>query len=302
MCSIEPIIFFFVFVSLCDVFFCLTPTQKSKTNLNRSVFLTSSSLRLSPAHPPGRACALKKKRINQIQTSANPRWSKQIESELLKTAHVVELKLDDELHTLNKLDADDLEEVRRKRLEEMRGNAMHRKEYLRKEHGEVHQLFDEKEFFSKMKGEDKMVVHFYRIGSEPCKVMTKHLKLLAFLHLETLFCEIDAEKSPYLSENLKIFMLPTLALISKEKVMDYIVGMDDFGGGGANFPTRNIKLVLQSKGMLNEEGERKDAFLRSKNGDVDEKKSQDVLSDKVRNIRQGGQKFLDSDDENSDFD
>lgn len=42
--------------------------------------------------------------------------------------------------------------------------------------------------------------------------------------------QIDAEKSPYLTEKLKIWMLPTLALIKNEKVVDYVVGLDDLGG------------------------------------------------------------------------
>lgn len=224
----------------------------------------------------------------------------QIENELLKTAHQVEQQLDDELHKMSKLNEEDLEDARRKRLEEMRGNQTNRKEYLRRQHGEVNQLVDEKEFFSKMKGEEKMVCHFYR-NSEPCKVMTKHLRALAPMHLETLFCEIDAEKSPYLTEKLKIFMLPTLALVSKEKVMDYIVGMDDFGGGGDDFPTKNVKLVLQSKGMVDEEGERMYA-LKAKNGGEDDEHAAEMLKERVRNIRQGRKFDLNSDDENSDFD
>ena len=223
-----------------------------------------------------------------------------IEHELLKTAHEVEQQLDDELHKISKLNEEDLEDARRKRMEEMRGNQLNRKEYLKRQHGEVHQLIDEKEFFSKMKGEEKMVCLFYR-NSEPCKVMTKHLRALAPMHLETLFCEIDAEKSPYLTEKLKIFMLPTLALVSKEKVMDYIVGMDDFGGGGDDFPTKNVKLVLQSKGMLNEEGERIHA-LKAKNDDGDDEHAAEILKERVRSIRHGRKFDLTSDDENSDFD
>jgi hypothetical protein len=42
--------------------------------------------------------------------------------------------------------------------------------------------------------------------------------------------QIDAEKSPYLTDKLKIWMLPTLALIKNEKVVDYVVGLDDMGG------------------------------------------------------------------------
>jgi len=39
-----------------------------------------------------------------------------------------------------------------------------------------------KEFFSEMKGEEMMVVHFYR-NSWPCKVMDMHLELLSKKHL-----------------------------------------------------------------------------------------------------------------------
>ena len=38
------------------------------------------------------------------------------------------------------------------------------------------------------------------------------------------------EKSPFLVERLKVWMLPTLALIRKEQTVDYVVGFDDLGG------------------------------------------------------------------------
>ncbi len=47
---------------------------------------------------------------------------------------------------------------------------------------------------------------------------------------QELCMQINAEKSPYLVEKLKIWMLPTLALIRQEKTVDYVVGFDDLGG------------------------------------------------------------------------
>jgi hypothetical protein len=53
--------------------------------------------------------------------------------------------------------------------------------------------------------------------------------------------QINAEKAPYLTDKLKVWMLPTLALIKAEKVVDYVVGFDDMGGkddfttGGVRF-------------------------------------------------------------------
>ena len=88
--------------------------------------------------------------------------------------------------------------------------------------------------------------------------MDMHLDMLSKKHLETKFARIDAEKSPFLTERLKIWMLPTLALISKEKVLDYIVGFDDLGGTD-DFPTEHLRLVLASKNALNYEGGDDDA-------------------------------------------
>ena len=42
--------------------------------------------------------------------------------------------------------------------------------------------------------------------------------------------QINAEKSPFLTEKLKIWMLPTLAVIKNEKTTDYIVGFNELGG------------------------------------------------------------------------
>ena len=53
------------------------------------------------------------------------------------------------------------------------------------------------------------------------------LDLLTWHHHAT---QINAEKSPFLTEKLKIWMLPTLALIQNEKVEDYVVGFDAMGG------------------------------------------------------------------------
>lgn len=39
-----------------------------------------------------------------------------------------------------------------------------------------------------------------------------------------------AEKSPFLTERLRIWMLPTVAIVKQEKVEDYVVGFDELGG------------------------------------------------------------------------
>lgn len=62
-------------------------------------------------------------------------------------------------------------------------------------HGEYQFLTNEKEFFAAMKGEDKMVCHFFR-SSLPCKVIDKHVEKLCKSHLECKFAKVrlDARK------------------------------------------------------------------------------------------------------------
>lgn len=47
------------------------------------------------------------------------------------------------------------------------------------------------------------------------------MNILAKQHVETRFVKVQAEKSPFLAEKLKIVVLPTIALIKIAKVDDY---------------------------------------------------------------------------------
>jgi hypothetical protein len=103
-----------------------------------------------------------------------------------------------------------------------------KREWVARGHGEYRELA-EREFFAEMKGEERMVVHFYR-ESLPCAAMHAHLEALAASHVETKFVKVHAEKAPFLTERLKVWMLPTLAVVKNEKTTDYVVGLDDLGG------------------------------------------------------------------------
>ncbi len=96
--------------------------------------------------------------------------------------------------------------------------------------------------------------------------------------------QVHAEKSPFLTERLKVVVLPTLALIKHEKVMDYIVGFDPLGGSD-DFSTATLEAVLAAKGMLNQ----------------DKTKAAPKQQQPSRSIRQSSHAQHDS-DEDSDFD
>lgn len=223
-----------------------------------------------------------------------------VERQVYEMARAVEASVDDELHRLEKMDGDELEDIRRRRLEAMKTSAKTRKSLLERGHGVVNDLDDERGFFDKMKGEDKMIVHFYRRGSWPCEVMDAHCATIARKHTETLVCRIDAEKSPFLTDKLKIWMLPTLACIRNTKVVDYIVGFDDVGGTD-DFPTEHLRLVLASKGVITYEGGDNDVDANPRRAGGGPPKD-DEAAERPTNIRRGAKMALNSDDEDSDFD
>jgi hypothetical protein len=143
----------------------------------------------------------------------------------------------------------------------------------------------EKEFFKEMKGEERLLCLFYR-ESPPCHVMMKHLRALAASHIETRFLMIEAEKAPFLAERLKIWMLPTLAIVKKEKTTDYIVGLDELGGV-EDFDAGVLESRLIQSGVLFDRRVTKPTMESKKNATAP--------------IRKGGVKITES-DEDSDFD
>ena len=63
-----------------------------------------------------------------------------------------------------------------------------------------------------------------------CKIVDKHLQLLAPKHVETRFIKLDVERAPFLCDRLKIRVLPTIAVVINSITKDYIRGFDDMGG------------------------------------------------------------------------
>jgi len=50
----------------------------------------------------------------------------------------------------------------------------------------------------------KCVVHFYHTDFHRCRIMDKHLEILAHNHPETLFLKINAEKAPFFCAKLDV--------------------------------------------------------------------------------------------------
>ncbi|XP_020574340.1 thioredoxin domain-containing protein 9 homolog [Phalaenopsis equestris] len=98
---------------------------------------------------------------------------------------------------------------------------------------------------------------------ERSNVMDKHLSILAKQHTETRFLKVHAEKSPFLTERLRVVVLPTLALIKNAKVDDYVVGFDELGGND-EFSTEELEERLAKSQVLFFEGEASSILNRSR--------------------------------------
>ncbi|CAI8604851.1 unnamed protein product [Vicia faba] len=176
-----------------------------------------------------------------------------IEKQVLTVAQAVEDKIDEEIAALERLDDDDLEALRERRLQQMKKMSEKRSRWISLGHGEYTEIPSEKDFFSVVKASERVVCHFFR-ENWPCKVVDKHLSLLAKQHFETRFVKINAEKSPFLAERLKIIVLPTIALIKNTKVDDYVVGFDELGGTD-DFSTEVLEERLAKAQVIFLEGE-----------------------------------------------
>lgn len=177
-----------------------------------------------------------------------------LEGHLLQATKVVEQQLDAEIERLDKMDEDDFEVLRQKRMEALKKSQQQKQEWIANGHGKYTEIADEKEFFDACKKSKKVVCHFYRDSTFRCKIVDKHMELLAPKHLETRFIKINAEKCKFLVDRLRIVVMPTICIAIDGKTQDYIVGFDDLGATD-EFPTEMLEWRLGYGKAINYQGD-----------------------------------------------
>ncbi|XP_070552726.1 thioredoxin domain-containing protein 9-like [Ptychodera flava] len=176
-----------------------------------------------------------------------------LQQQLMKVTEIIEGQVDAEIERLDQMDDDDMEKLRQRRLAAMKKEHEQKQEWLKIGHGQYSELPGEREFFDECKKSKHVVCHFYKDSTFRCKIVDKHLSILAPKHIETRFLKINAEKSPFLAERLRIKVIPTMALIKDGKTCDYVVGFDDVGGTD-DFPTEMLEWRLGCAGVINYSG------------------------------------------------
>jgi len=216
-----------------------------------------------------------------------------LEKQVLAATLAVEKQVDAELDRLEKVaeDEDELELLRRKRVESMKAAQKQKQEWLASGHGVYEELADESEFFAASKKSQFFVCHFFRSSTPRCKIVDKHLALLAPRHVEARFSRIDAERSKFLVERLRIKIMPTICLAKDGKTVDYIAGFDDLGGID-EFSTEMLEWRIARAGVIEYSGDLLNPPLP---GGASAKSK--LLGRETKKTIRGGQESDDSDDD-----
>eukprot|EP00897_Mesotaenium_endlicherianum_P008554 jgi/Mesen1/7727/ME000407S06943 len=85
-------------------------------------------------------------------------------------------------------------------------------------------------FLQEVTSSDNVVCHFYHREFVRCKIVDKHIKILAIKHLEAKFIKVDAEKCPFFVAKLAIKVLPCIILFKNGVSIDRIIGFEELGG------------------------------------------------------------------------
>lgn len=112
-----------------------------------------------------------------------------LEKQVLTVAKAVEDKIDDEIAALDRLDLDDIEALRERRLQQMKKMAEKRSRWISLGHGEYSEIPSEKDFFTVVKASERVVCHFYR-PNWPCKVLISECTISSFVWMNASFFPI----------------------------------------------------------------------------------------------------------------
>jgi len=163
-----------------------------------------------------------------------------------KQKEELERQKNENLDDLDEIDSEE-ERIMKQEMEKMKKTAEGKREKMAKKlntekYGNYTEII-ETEFLDTMLKNDKVVCHFYHKDFERCKIIDKHLDIIAKTHRETLFVKINAEKTPFFTEKLNIRVLPTIILFVKGKAIHRFIGFQDFGMND-DFPTINLTRQL----------------------------------------------------------
>jgi thioredoxin-like negative regulator of GroEL len=148
------------------------------------------------------------------------------------------------------LDDPDLERLHAERLASLKQEAEKRAEMEKKGHGSYEDVV-EGDFLEIVTKTPSVVAHFYHPNFERCRVMDKHLAILARKYFDTRFIKISAPDAPFFVEKLNVKMLPCLICFFNGVAGRRLVGFDELGGKD-DFQTELLEDILKNSSAVKE--------------------------------------------------
>jgi len=123
----------------------------------------------------------------------------------------------------------ELQKLHEERIAKLKAEKEKRQEMSRRGHGSLEEI-TEGEFLETVTKADMVVCHFFHRDFERCKIMDKHLEILARRYFTTRFVKLSAPDAPFFTVKLGIKMLPCTIFFKHGVVVGQVLGFDGLGG------------------------------------------------------------------------
>lgn len=125
--------------------------------------------------------------------------------------------------------------------------------------GLLTEITHEKDLIGFSSTERQVAIHFFHPKFQRCALLDRHLTVLARLHPTTLFLKANVLNCPFLTQKLKITVLPCLITFKDGASKDKIVGFEELGNSDA-FSTGALEWRLGQSGIIDPRENRKPIF------------------------------------------
>ena len=105
----------------------------------------------------------------------------------------------------------ELRQIKEARMRQIRSQHQQKIENLGKGHGQYREITQD-EFIQEITGSMSVICHFFHRDFQKCEIMNLHLSKLAQRHIESKFVRINAEKTPFFVEKVRILINPRMLL------------------------------------------------------------------------------------------
>ena len=145
-------------------------------------------------------------------------------------------------------DDPELEKLHEERIAKLKSEREKRQQMSHRGHGELTDI-TEGDFLEVVTKTHLVVCHFFHKDFERCKIMDKHLKLLAPKYFTTRFCRISAPDTPFFVAKLSVQVLPCVLFFVDGVAVDRVVGFDELGAKD-DFQTDRLEARMHTCGVI----------------------------------------------------